>query len=392
MATVKDGAVTAVKAGKATISAKYNKKTYKCRVTVKKCVITECESAFDSVANMKIGWNLGNYMDANGNWVQDNTPEAYMTCWGNPIVDESLFKKLRKMGIGAVRVPVTWVNHFVEDGSIDPTWMARVKEVVDWVLANDMYCIVNVHHDTGAAEDSMDRWLFASEDNFNRNQELFSMLWANIADEFKYYGEKLVFEGFNEMIDEACNWTDCSMAAAQAINEYSKCFVDTVRKSGGYNATRNLICNTYAAANFENALYFYSAPSDSVKDHIIGQIHFYEPYELTMNESGGTTKEFTKEDRDLVDAVIDNAGEAFYTRGDRRTPIPWIIGEFSMANRDNTAERIKWFKRVISDAKKWGATCFIWDNGTPENMGYVDRIGDNDPYLDIIKACVEVAR
>lgn len=50
--------------------------------------------------------------------------EAYMTCLGNPIVDESLFKKLRKMGIGAVRVPVTWVNHFEEDGSIDPTWMA----------------------------------------------------------------------------------------------------------------------------------------------------------------------------------------------------------------------------------------------------------------------------
>ncbi|MBO4505252.1 MAG: cellulase family glycosylhydrolase [Lachnospiraceae bacterium] len=391
VATVKDGTVTAKKAGKATISAKYNGKTYKCKVTVKKRTITKCESAFDAVANMKIGWNLGNYFDANGNWVQGNTPEDYMTCWGNPIVDESLFKKLKEMGIGAVRVPVTWVNHFDEKGVIDPAWMARVKEVVDWVLANDMYCIINVHHDTGATEDTMDRWLYASPANFDKNQELFSVLWAQIADEFKYYGEKLVFEGFNEMLDEDSNWGECTMEAAQAINEYNQRFVDTVRKAGGYNATRNLICTTYAAGNFESAVYFYSAPSDTVKDHIIGQIHFYEPYDLTMDESGGTRKKFTKEDGELVDAIIDFAGEAFTTRGNGRTAIPWIIGEFSITNRNNDSARIEWFKRVITDAKRWGATCFIWDNGDPEVMGFIDRVGTEKWYEDIVKACVEVA-
>ena len=338
---------------------------------------------------MKIGWNLGNYLDSTGTWLKGKSPEEFMTGWGNKLVDESLFKRLKEMGIGAVRVPVTWQYHFDEEGNIDPEWMGKVKEVVDWVLNNDMYCIINVHHDTGAVESGMEKWLFASMDSFNKNSELYSKIWAQIADEFKNYPQELLFEGFNEMLDEESRWTEVSEDAAQAINEYNQLFVNTVRKTGGRNATRNLICNTYGGANFEDALYFYAAPGDTVKDHIIGQVHFYEPYDFTLDRK---TKNLGSEGLDIVNGMIGNIAEAFETRGNNRTKIPVIIGEFGAHLQNNNDERIKWYSAVVKAAKKYGITCFIWDNGNPKEMGLIDRAGTDAPYADVIKACVDAAK
>ena len=93
-----------------------------------------------------------------------------------------------------------------------------------------------------------------------------------------------------------------------------------------------------------------------------------------------------------VDAQIAYIAEAFSTRGPNRTKMPAIIGEFATKDKNNTADRIKWFTRVISDAKEWGITCFIWDDGSPDHMGYIDRVGTNDPFPEIIEACMEAAK
>ncbi len=389
-ATVKKGKVTAKKPGTATITATCNGKEYKCKVTVK-----EFESAFDAVANMKIGINVGNYFDSTLRIFKGESPERFMTGWGNPIVDASFFTKLKKLGFGAVRLPVTWMYHFDEDGNIDSEWMGKVRETVEWILENDMYCIINIHHDTGATQDDRDKWLYASMDNFKKNNELFSKLWAQIAGEFKDCSEKLLFEGFNEMIDEKNDWVNATSDASQAINEYNQLFVNTVRKTGGKNLTRNLICNTYGANFGESILYYYSCPNDKFKDHIIGQVHFYLPYEFAEDE-GITWTTHIKEYNDYVEETVDNGisyiGEGFRTRGPNRTPMPVIIGEFAVKNKNNTADRIKWYTRVISKAREWGITCFIWDDGGPEHMGYIDRVGTNDPFPEIIEACMEAAK
>ncbi|MCR5431724.1 MAG: cellulase family glycosylhydrolase [Lachnospiraceae bacterium] len=389
-ATVKKGKVTAKKPGTATITATCDGKKYKCKVTIK-----EFENGFDAVENMKIGINLGNYFDVTLRVLKGKDPEAFMTGWGNPVVDASLFTRLKELGFGAVRLPVTWMYHFDEDGNIDPEWMGKVREVVEWILGNDMYCIINIHHDTGATEGDRDKWLYASMDNFKKNNVLFSKLWAQIAGEFKDCSEKLLFEGFNEMLDEKNDWVDATSDASQAINEYNQLFVNTVRKTGGKNITRNLICNTYAATISESALYYYSCPNDKFKDHIIGQVHFYQPYEFAEEEGVTWTKpikEYNAYVEESVDAQIAYIGEAFTTRGPNRTKMPAIIGEFATKDKNNTADRIKWFTRVISDAKEWGMTCFIWDDGTPEHMGYIDRVGTNDPFPEIIEACIKAAQ
>ena len=92
-----------------------------------------------------------------------------------------------------------------------------------------------------------------------------------------------------------------------------------------------------------------------------------------------------------MDAVIDMAGEAFETRGYNRTKMPLIIGEFGAYLNNNNSERIKWYSKVVESAKRRNITCFIWDNGNPEEMGLIDRTGTDDPYADIIKACIDAA-
>ena len=37
-----------------------------------------------------------------------------------------------------------------ESGNVDPKWMTSVKEVVDMIINSDMYCILNVHHDSNS--------------------------------------------------------------------------------------------------------------------------------------------------------------------------------------------------------------------------------------------------
>lgn len=70
---------------------------------------------------------------------------------------------MKNAGFGAIRVPVTWYNHMDTDGNVDETWMNRVSEVVDAIISQNLYCIINVHHDTGADSKTGDwiSWLKA---------------------------------------------------------------------------------------------------------------------------------------------------------------------------------------------------------------------------------------
>jgi aryl-phospho-beta-D-glucosidase BglC (GH1 family) len=227
------------------------------------------ETAAEAVKKMGLGWNLGNTLDAYNQSVTDVTSVSYWgqqdlsseTCWGQYVTKPALMKMMKDAGFGAIRVPVTWYNHTDMDGNVDPAWMARVHEVVDYVIGQGMYCIINVHHDTGADGSGFKSWIKADEANYTQNKTRYERLWKQIAEEFKDYGPLLLFEGYNEMLDRLNSWCYASFAAPgqynasvatsayNAINSYAQSFVTTVRATGGNNAQRNLIVNTYAAAN-----------------------------------------------------------------------------------------------------------------------------------------------
>lgn len=266
------------------------------------------ENAKDAVKNMGVGWNLGNTLDANDASKTWTTTEQHETCWGQPVTKPELMKMMKEAGFNSIRVPVTWYQEMDKDGKVNAAWMNRVKEVVDYVIDNGMYCILNVHHDTG---DGATHWIHASSTNYNKNKAKFEKLWKQIAETFKDYDQHLLFEGYNEMLDDNNTWNEPKNKTDgyKAINDYAKSFVTTVRNSGGNNASRNLIVNTYSASSTPNAMQNLDKPENS--NHIIFQIHSYPNWKSKSNA------------KTEIDNLISNIKSKLIDRA------PVIIGEYA---------------------------------------------------------------
>lgn len=295
------------------------------------------ETATDAVKNMGLGWNLGNTLEANSQTVTDVTNASYWgqqgleseTCWGQYETKAELLKMMKDAGFGAIRVPVTWYNHMDKDGNVNAEWMARVKEVVDYVINQGMYCILNVHHDTGADGDGFKSWIKADATNYTTNKARYEKLWTQIAEAFKSYDQKLLFEGYNEMLDANSQWNIAKTSTAyDAINNYANSFVSAVRATGGNNAQRNLIVTTYCAANgygtwstqLKDPLTKLNNP-ESTSNHIAFEVHAYPNIQDSSIET-------VKAD---VDGMIALLKEQLVSKGG-----PVIIGEWGTSNVDKT--------------------------------------------------------
>ena len=346
------------------------------------------ETATDAVKNMGLGWNLGNTLDANTGkgtnfedasyWGQQGLDSEY--CWGQPATTSELITMMKNAGFGSIRVPVTWYNHMDKDGNVDKAWMARVHEVVDYVIDNGLYCILNVHHDTGAGSSDFKHWIQASEDNFTQNRARFEKLWQQIAEEFKDYGKELVFEGYNEMLDPISSWNYASFAASgqynatiatsayNAINQYAQSFVNTVRATGGNNESRNLIVSTYSASNgsgdwnahLKDPVTKLNMPDDKTAGHIIFEVHAY-PTIVDSNTGKPYTSTVMKKD---VDNMITILKDNLVSKGG-----PVIIGEWGTSSVDKSGatdydlHKTEFFQFVdyfIQQTKAEGIGTFYW--------------------------------
>ena len=264
------------------------------------------ENAKDAVKNMGVGWNLGNTLDAADASKTWTTTAQHETCWGQPVTKPELMKMMKDAGFGAIRVPVTWYQEMDKDGKVNDAWMNRVKEVVDYVIDNGMYCIINVHHDTGDGK----QWLHASTTNYDTNKAKYEYLWKQIAEKFKDYGQKLLFEAYNEMLDDNNKWNEpASDDGYKAINSYAKSFVTTVRNTGGNNKDRNLVVNTYSASSTADAMKNLELPEET--GHIIFQLHSYPNWKSESNA------------KSEIDNLISNIKSNLLNRA------PVIIGEYA---------------------------------------------------------------
>ena len=126
---------------------------------------------------------------------------------------------MKEAGFGAIRVPVTWYQEMDANGKVNDAWMKRVKEVVDYVINNGMYCLLNVHHDTGADGGNYKSWIKASGANYTQNKAKYEGLWKQIAETFKDYDQHLLFEAYNEMLDEKITrcWMRKILGTSQSI-------------------------------------------------------------------------------------------------------------------------------------------------------------------------------
>lgn len=332
-------------------------------------------SSVELVADMKIGWNLGNTLDATG-----GMGIMSETAWGNPKTRQEMIDKILEAGFNVIRIPVTWDGHFgaAPEYKIHDIWMARVKEVVDYAYSKGAYVILNTHHE---------EWYMPTEENKVANGEQLVALWTQIAEYFKEYDEHLIFEGLNEPRLRGTNkeWTG-DAAASEVINYWEQLFVDAVRATGGNNTLRHLMITGYAASSSRDNLAKIVLPED---DKLIVSVHAYNPYNFALNTKG-TDKWTAEKDGSELTNFAKMLNELFVSKG-----IPVIIGEFGAVNKDNIEARVEWASYYVSAAKEYGIPCIWWDNnafsGEGENFGMLDRRDLEFPYPELLNAMMKVA-
>ncbi len=334
-------------------------------------------SGLEFTSKIKVGWCLGNTLDSTG-----NSGLSTETSWGNPKTTEELILAVKDAGFNAVRIPTTWDKHMDEDHVIDEEWISRVEEVVRYVYDNDMYAILNMHHES---------WNYPYEDNKENAADIMTAAWTQIGERFKGYDERLIFEGMNEprWVGKPEEWNGGNDEGRSVVNYLDQVFVDTVRATGGNNEHRFLMVCPYGANSGESALAALEIPDDPA-NRIIVSTHAYIPYSFALQKEGGgkwaAERESCTRDIDTLSEVLD---KLFISKG-----IPVIIGETGAMNKDNEEYRAEWAEYFISTFKKLGVPCFIWDNGaftSGETFGLFDRRTYEVKYPELVRAYTESA-
>ena len=318
------------------------------------------------VEDMTFGWNLGNTLDVcqadrDGDGKINEHVEAGEkvdeTLWGNPKVTKELFTSLKKNGVNAVRIPVTWRDHMDSNGNIDREWMDRVQQVVDYAYSQGMYVIINVHHD-GGGDPKFGAWIIEeSQNDYNTFLKKYKNVWKQIAERFKNYSDYLIFESMNEVgFDTLYNKNKAD--AYNLINKINQDFVDIIRATGGNNAMRHLLIAGYYTDIERTCDSLYKMPDDKAERCILS-VHYYTPWDFCtcdIKHTWGTNSEVRQ-----METLIGKMKKNFVDKG-----IPVIIGEYAASGSD-LSSCIFFIEKLNKLCSDYGIATFIWDNGRQVN-------------------------
>jgi len=332
---------------------------------------------------MGAGWNLGNSLEATGS----------ETAWGNAATTQTLINAVKAAGFKSIRIPVSWTQYADANYNISSTWMARVTQVVGYAKTAGLYTIVNVHWDGG--------WMQPTYADQSAANAHLAKLWTQIATNFKNNDDTLLFAGTNEvMVTDDYGTPTVEYYTVQ--NGFNQVFVNTVRATGGNNAARHLIVQGFNT-NIDHTYNFATIPADTVANRLMMEVHFYDPYDFTLNASssiwqwgaGATDASATENwaNEAYVDAQFQKMKSRFIDNG-----VPVILGEFGAISRTNIsgAEKYRqaWDQYVTKAAFSRGVVPIYWDNGGTGNdsMGLFNRATGQQVYPALISTIVNAAK
>lgn len=333
-------------------------------------------SAKELAGKIFAGINIGNTMEVPlGEGVEPGTSGE--TGWGNPVINEDYIRGLRNAGFNAVRVPCAWNSHIedFETFKVSDKWMARVKEVVDMIVNNGMYVILNIHWDGGWLENN------CTPDKQEANNKQQKALWTQIANQFKEYDERVLFAGCNEP-----NAENAEQMAVLAT--YEQTFVDAVRATGGRNAKRVLIVQG-PTTNIEKTDQLMALPTDIVEDRLMVEVHYYDPFPFCLmdkDETWGKMSYFWGSQMSKVSAELKDRCSTYAANVEAvntellkmkkkyaNQGIPVILGEYGAYYRKALASEEyydlhkasvdEWLYEVTRLSKNNGLIPFLWDTG-----------------------------
>ncbi|MGN1481294.1 cellulase family glycosylhydrolase [Porcipelethomonas sp.] len=355
--------------------------------------IPDTES-FHFVNDMGAGFNLGNTFEAidNAGAVEGDANMYLETSWLSDgeagVTTTETIDAIKNAGFKTVRIPVSWHNHLDSDFNINEDWLGKVSSIVNYALSQDMYVILNIHHDCEKssgftspdydpewATGNKDCYIYPDNEHLESSVKYVTRIWEQLSEKFKDCDNHLIFETMNEprQVGNIHEWwyadDDCCHEALECITQINQAAVDAIRKSGGNNSDRYIMVPaTSAKAEAAMQSKYFQMPEDSAKDRLILSVHAYEPFDFSMDKtSEGAPTEFTDAMKKSLDDMFDTLYVAFIQQN-----IPVVIGEFGATNRDNTQARTNHAAYYYAAARARGITCCMWDNSNAE--------GDNEAY------------
>jgi len=349
---------------------------------------TGMSTAVQLAAKFKLGWNIGNTLEASGG----------ETGWGNPQITESYVKFVKQQGFTAIRLPCAWNwNHLSNQATaqIDPTWLNRVKEIVGYCVNNDMYVMLNIHWDGGWLENNITK---AKQDSVNAKQKA---LWEQIATAMRDFDEHLMFASANEPNADNAEETEI-------LKQYHQTFINAVRSTGGKNSHRVLILQGPSTSMSLTADLMSTLPNDPTGNRLMVEAHNYTPSQfcfLSEDVSWGKMVYYwgaghhstlepdrnpTYGEEDAIISDYNKVKEKFVDKG-----IPVIMGEYGAYRRDGSAHIPMelelhessvdyWITFTTKEALARGIKPFWWDTG-----GALDRSNNtvkDQRTMDALKA------
>ncbi len=346
------------------------------------------------VQNMKTGWNLGNTFDAVDSGITGDDLK-YESVWCGTVTTKEMIDALKEAGFQTIRIPVSWHNHLTdENNTINEAWLNRVQEVVDYVMDDGMYAIINIHHDFST------EYIYPSGEYLEQSKTYVTDIWKQVADRFKDYDEHLIMESMNEprMVGSDYEWwldmknEEC-LDSIQCINEINQAFVDVVRSSGSNNTTRYLMVPGYDASLQGAVNEYFSLPEDIEENQnkILVSVHAYTPYSFALQAVGesGSTDVFDMNSSASTRDIDDLMKQLYDTYVKNGTGV--VIGEYgAREKKGNLQARVDFTAYYIEAARANGITCCVWDNnafaGNGENFGLFKRQSSTFTYPEILES------
>lgn len=331
-------------------------------------------TALEVTRLMGNGTNLGNTFEACDNTrghVPGADPTVYETSWGQPVTTPEMLTALKAAGFDTIRIPVAWMTNATDlpagDVTIDPAYLDRVQEVVDYARNAGMYVIINDHWDGG--------WwgMFGSEDESTRQKAMdaYIGMWQQIAARFADYSDYVIFESANEELgarfDEDsplyCSDSVVTYLADDAryalCNEVNQAFVDTIRATGGNNAQRFLLIAGYGTNIDQTCDDRFRMPTDPAKDKLLLSVHYYDPWSYCgASSAAGATAWGTKSDYAYMDEQL-----AKLTKFTRQG-VGVVIGEYGAlpgADGEMKANALAYHTRFLDLCDAYDMTSCLWD-------------------------------
>jgi len=312
-------------------------------------------------SKISIGCNLGNTLEA----------ICGEDAWGAGHTSQQLIDSMKAAGFNTIRIPVAWFCHSdTISSTIDEDWLARVKEVVDYCINDDLYVIINAHWDKGWLENRVN---IANQTEVNERQEAY---WTQIAEYFKNYDEHLLFAGANEP-----NVHDAT--AMSVLMTYHQTFIDAVRATGGNNSSRTLIIQGPSTDIEETNKLMKALPTDQISDRLMVEVHYYTPYQFCLMDKDAdwgkmfyywgkgnhsttdVARNATWGEESDVEKFFGMMKTKFVDKG-----IPVIIGEYGAYKRNITSPSDKalhdasveyYHRYVVKSACNKGIIPYFWD-------------------------------